>query len=187
MVASKRASRLDVIGSLVDVNNYFYDQGWTDGLPIIPPTEELVFEMLEACPLAADQVLGRMPPMNGSVTPEKIAINAVMAGCKPDYMPVVVAAVKAVMQPQFNVAAITTTTGGAAPAIIVSGPIADKLGINSGTAVFGSGHQANAINKQWQTFLGQKGHKNQKTATIGDLGEFLGKFQIDFNSKIKTK
>ena len=112
MVASKRASRLDVIGSLVDVNNYFYDQGWTDGLPIIPPTEDLVFEMLEACPLAADQVLGRMPPMNGSVTPEKIAINAVMAGCKPDYMPVVVAAVKAVMQPQFNVAAITTTTGG---------------------------------------------------------------------------
>ena len=144
MVASKRASRIDVTGSLIDVNNYFYDQGWTDGLPIIPPTEELVFEMLEACPLAADQVLGRMPPMNGSVTPEKIAINAVMAGCKPDYMPVVVAAVKAVMQPQFNVAAITTTTGGAAPAIIVSGPIADKLGINSGTAVFGSGHQANA-------------------------------------------
>jgi hypothetical protein len=144
LVSGNKASRIEVQGSLVDVNNYYHDQSWTDGLPIIPPTEDLVLEMLEACPLPSQQVLGRMPPMNGSVTPEKIAVNAVMAGCKPDYMPVVVAAVKAVMQPQFNVAAITTTTGGAAPAVIVSGPISEKLGINSGTAVFGSGHQANA-------------------------------------------
>ena len=144
MVTVKRASRFQLAGSLVDINNYFYEQGWTDGLPIIPPTEDLVLEMLEASPQPAERSLGRMPPLNGTVTVEKVAINAVMAGCKPDYMPVVSAAVKAVLQPQFNVAAITTTTGGAAPAIIVSGPIAGRLGIHSGTAVFGSGHQANA-------------------------------------------
>jgi hypothetical protein len=100
--------------------------------------------MLEASPLPGEQALGRMPPLNGTVTVEKVAINTVMAGCKPDYFPVVLAAVKAVLQPQFNVGSITTTTGGAAPVVIVSGPVARKLGIHSGTAVFGSGHRPNA-------------------------------------------
>ena len=139
-----RASKLEVAGSIVDINQHFYQQGWTDGLPIIPPTEDLVLDMLEACPVDAQHSLGRMPPANGTVTAEKVAINAVMAGCIPDYMPVILAAVRAVLQSQFNVASITTTTGGAAPAVIVSGPIADQLGIHGGTAVFGSGHQANA-------------------------------------------
>jgi hypothetical protein len=85
-----------------------------------------------------------MPPLDGTVTVEKVAINAVMAGCQPEYFPVVLAAVKAVLQPQFNVGSITTTTGGAAPVVIVSGPIASELGIHSGTAVFGSGHRPNA-------------------------------------------
>lgn len=138
------ATRLLVEGSVVDINSYFYEQGWTDGLPVIPPTEDLVLEMIEACSLPANRILGRMPPLNGTVTAEKVAINAVMAGCKPDYMPVVLAAVKAVLQPQFNVGSITTTTGGAAPVLIVSGPIANQLGIHGGTGVFGSGHQANA-------------------------------------------
>ena len=138
------ASRLLVKGSVVDINSYFYERGWTDGLPIIPPTEDLVLEMIEACLLPPNRIMGRMPPLNGTVTPEKIAINTVMAGCKPDYMPVVLAAVKAVLQPQFNVGSITTTTGGGAPVVIVSGPIANRLGIHGGTAVFGSGHQANA-------------------------------------------
>ena len=144
MSIGNRASRLELSGSLLDINNHFYEQGWTDGLPIIPPTEDLVLDMLEACSVAAENSLGRMPPLNGTVTVEKVAINAVMAGCKPDYMPVVLAAVRAVLQPQFNVASITTTTGGAAPAVIVSGPLGEKLGITGGTAVFGSGHQANA-------------------------------------------
>ena len=138
------ASRLLVEGSVVDINSYFYEQGWTDGLPVIPPTEDLVLHMIEACSLPGNRILGRMPPLNGTVTAEKVAINTVMAGCKPDYMPVVLAAVKAVLQPQFNVGSITTTTGGAAPLLIVSGPIANQLGIHGGTGVFGSGHQANA-------------------------------------------
>jgi hypothetical protein len=141
---TKAASRLQVPGSVSDINDHFYQWGWTDGLPIIPPTEDLVLEMLEASPLSGGRVLGRMPPLEGTVTVEKVAINAVMAGCKPDYFPVVLAAVKAVLQPQFNVGSITTTTGGAAPVVMVSGPIASKLGIHGGTAVFGSGHRTNA-------------------------------------------
>ncbi len=144
MSTGSRATRLEISGSLLDINNHFYEQGWTDGLPIIPPTEDLALDMLEACPVPAERSLGRMPPMNGDVTAEKVAINAVMAGARPDYMPVILAAVRAVLQPQFNVASITTTTGGAAPAVIVSGPMAEGLGITGGTAVFGSGHQANA-------------------------------------------
>ena len=139
-----RASRVQVEGSVRDINDYYYEQGWTDGLPIIPPTEDLVLEMVEDCSLSAGHSFGQMAPLNGSVTVEKVAINSVMAGCQPDYFPVVLAAVKAVLQPQFNVGSITTTTGGAAPVVVVSGPIAQRLGIHSGTAVFGSGHQANA-------------------------------------------
>jgi hypothetical protein len=139
-----RAIRLDLPGNVSDLNDYFDQQGWTDGLPIIPPTEDLVRAMLEASPVPAEQVLGRLAPRNGTVTVEKVAINAVMAGCRPAYFPVVLAAVKAVLQPQFNAGAITTTTGGAAPVVIVSGPIAGRLGIHSGTAVLGSGHRANA-------------------------------------------
>jgi hypothetical protein len=138
------ASRLQVPGSITDINDYFYERGWTDGLPIIPPTEELVVEMLTACALPGSHVLGPIPPLNGTVTVEKVAINAVMAGCKPAYFPVVLAGVRAVLQPQFNVGSITTTTGGAAPGFIVSGAIAETLGIHGGTAVFGSGHRPNA-------------------------------------------
>jgi hypothetical protein len=127
-----------------EINDYFEQQGWTDGLPIIPPTEDLVQAMLDASPAPAEQMLGRLPPRNGTVTIEKVAINAVMAGCQPAYFPVVLAAVKAVLQPQFNAGAITTTTGGAAPVVVVSGPIVRRIGIHSGTAVLGSGHRANA-------------------------------------------
>ena len=87
------ASRLQVPGSIIDINDYFYECGWTDGLPIIPPTEDLVLKMLAACALPGSHVLGQLPPLNGTVTVEKVAINAVMAGCKPAYFPVVLAGV----------------------------------------------------------------------------------------------
>lgn len=138
------ASQIPVDGSVSDINDYFHEHGWTDGLPIIPPTEDLVQAMLATSPVPGDQVLGRIPPLNGTVSVEKIAINAVMAGCKPDYFPVVLAGVKAVLQPQFNVGSITTTTGGAAPVFVISGSIAETLGIHAGTAVLGSGYRPNA-------------------------------------------
>ncbi len=143
-VESVRASRLQVHGSVRDINDYFYEHGWTDGLPIIPPTEDLVLEMLEACSMPPQRALGRLSPLDGTVTVEKVAINAVMAGCLPDYFPVVLAAVQAVLQPQFNAGSVSTTTGGAAPVIIVSGPIVRRLKIHGGTAALGSGHRPNA-------------------------------------------
>ena len=120
------------------------ERGWTDGLPVVPPTEALVEAMLAATPLARHETLGVMEPVKGTVTVEKVAANAVMAGCEPAYFPVVLAAVKAVLQPQFHVGSTACTTGGAAPVVMVSGPLAGKLGINSGTACFGGNVKANA-------------------------------------------
>ena len=120
------------------------ERGWTDGLPVVPPTEALVRDMLAQSPLDRQAVLGRMEPLQGTVTVEKVAANAVMAGCRPDYFPVVLASVKAVLQPQFHVGSTACTTGGAAPVVVVSGPLAERLEINSGTACFGGNVKANA-------------------------------------------
>ena len=138
------ASRIDFANDYVAVNDYFHEQGWSDGLPIIPPTEEAVAAMIAGASLPGDHVLGIMPPVDGTVTIEKVAANAVMAGCKPAYFPVVIAGVKAMLQPKYNVGSVSTTTGGAAPCFMVSGAIAEELGINSGTACMGAGFRANA-------------------------------------------
>lgn len=138
------ATRIDFENDYIAVNEYFHDQGWSDGLPVMPPTEDAVTEMIAGANLPADRILGVMPPADGTVTVEKVAANAVMAGCRPDYFPVVLAGVKALLQPKFNVGSVTTTTGGAAPCFMVSGPIADQIDINSGTACLGSGFRANA-------------------------------------------
>ena len=138
------ATRIDIDNDYVAVNEYFHQQGWSDGLPVMPPTEDAVAAMIAGGPLPGDHVLGVMPPVDGTVTVEKVAANAVMAGCRPDYFPVVVAGVKAMLQPKYNVGSVSTTTGGAAPCFMVSGAIADKIEINSGTACMGSGFRANA-------------------------------------------
>ena len=128
------ATRIDIDNDYVAVNEYFHEQGWSDGLPVMPPTEDAVATMIAGGPLPGDEVLGIMPPVEGTVTVEKVAANAVMAGCRPDYFPVVLAGVKALLQPKYNVGSVSTTTGGAAPCFIVSGAIADEIEINSGTA-----------------------------------------------------
>lgn len=137
-----KASRLELADSYVEINEHFHEQGWTDGLPIMPPTEDAVAEMAGA--RDPTMVLGVMPPGNGTVTIEKIAANAVMAGCRPEYFPVVIAGVKAMLRKEYNVGSVSTTTGGAAPCFIVSGRIAEQIGINSGTGCLGSGFRANA-------------------------------------------
>lgn len=139
-----RARRQRAPGDFVAVQRFFEDKGWTDGLPIVPPTESLVSEMLTMTPFPPEEELGKMEPLNGTVTIEKIAANAVMAGCEPCYFPVVVAAMRAIMQPQFHVGSTACTTGGAAPVIVVSGPIASEIGINSATSCFGGNVKANA-------------------------------------------
>jgi hypothetical protein len=142
--APARAGRRQITGDFAGANRVLEDEGWTDGLPVIPPTEALVDEMLRGATRPADEILGRMEPLQGTVTVEKVAANVVMAGCRPEYFPVVLASVRAVLQPDFHVGSTACTTGGAAPLIIVNGPIAARLGISGGTACFGGNIKANA-------------------------------------------
>ena len=139
-----QAQRLELDDSIIAVNDYFHEMGWTDGLPVIPPTEETVADMIAHTSHEPTTVLGTMPPVDGTVTVEKVAANAVMAGCKAEYFPVVIAGVKALLREVFNIGSVCSTTGGAAPVFIVNGPIAERLGINSGTGCLGPGFQANA-------------------------------------------
>ena len=142
--ASARAERREIAADFADATGALDALGWTDGLPVIPPTEALVQAMLNGATRAPGEVLGRMEPLQGTVTVEKVAANAVMAGCRPEYFPVVLASVRAVLQPDFHVGSTACTTGGAAPMIIVNGPIAERLGISGGTACFGGNIRANA-------------------------------------------
>lgn len=123
---------------------FCYARGWTDGLPVVPATRFLVNEMLEAGSLKPDTVIADMPSRKVAVTAEKVAINAVMAGCKPEYMPVVVAAVKALAAPEFGLHHVASALSGPTVVILVNGPIAQKLRINSTNNVFGPGVRANA-------------------------------------------
>ena len=126
------------------VNQLFLDKGWSDGLPIVPPTPERVERMLAAIDMDPQRVLMRIPPSWGDATTEKLAINAVMAGCLPEYLPVIVAALEAMADPSFNLYAIQATTHSCAPLIVVNGPIRAKLGLNSTAGAFGPGWRANA-------------------------------------------
>lgn len=127
------------------VNDYFYDRGWTDGLPIVPPTEARVQAMLEGMPWRnPDDVIAVVPPRMGTATMRQIAVNAVMAGCRPQYLPVVVAALQAVSEPAYGLAHRQTTTHAGAPLIIVNGPVVERLRINCGRGLFGPGWRANA-------------------------------------------
>jgi hypothetical protein len=127
------------------INEYFYARGWTDGLPIVPPTEARVRAMLAGMPgHAAEELVSVVPPRMGRATMRQIAINAVMAGCAPEYLPVVVAALQAVSEPAYGLSHRQTTTHAGAPLIIVNGPIAKRLRINAGRGLFGPGWKANA-------------------------------------------
>ena len=139
-----QSRRVQVQDSFDAIQDYCSEQGWTDGLPVVPPTEDLVRRMLLAYGEDPALSLGVIQPRNAKVTMEKLAVNAVMAGCRPEYFPVVVAAVKAVLQKEFNVAGVSATTGGATPAIIVNGPVVKELGINGDAGCFGPGYRPNA-------------------------------------------
>ena len=138
-----RARRIE-IADQDDVFEFMFDQGLTDGLPVIPPTPERVLRMLKATRRDAQEVVGICAPNYAPVTIEKIAINAVMAGCKPECLPVVIAATEVICTPEFNIHGVTATTYGATPIIVVNGPIRHKLKMNMGINVFGQGNRANA-------------------------------------------
>ncbi len=127
------------------INDYFTKHGWSDGLPIIPPTPDRVDAMIASSGFDRGHVLGEIPPNWGAATIEKVAINAVMAGCRTEHFPVVIAAIKAIIQPEFNLYAIQATTHPCGVLMIVNGPIREALNINCSSGVFGPGFVANAV------------------------------------------
>jgi hypothetical protein len=121
-----------------------YSRGWTDGLPVTPPTDERVIAMLKGTTRRPGEVIGRIPPFLAECTIEKAAVNAVLAGCKPEYLPVLLAAIEAALEPVFTLHGVLATTYFSGPIIVVNGPIARKIGMNSGINALGPGNRANA-------------------------------------------
>jgi hypothetical protein len=141
---SRLGSRRIELGAIEDEVETAYDRGWTDGLPVVPPTAVRVLRMLDGTSRAPDEIVAVVPPDLVPATVEKVAINAVMAGCKPAYLPVVLAAVEAACSDAFNMHGLLATTYFSGPVVIVNGPIAAQIGMNSGVNCFGQGNRANA-------------------------------------------
>lgn len=135
---------LDVPADPSELLDLATEEDWGDGLPLIAPTPERVSMHLGTVSGPADEPLGRMPPGQGLVTPEKVAANAVMAGCTPEVFPVVLAGVRAMLEPGFNLNGVQTTTHPVAPLLVVHGPAVDRLGVNAGPGIFGPGNRRNA-------------------------------------------
>ena len=150
--AEKNSLLISTDSTLAEIPDGSYDEIWEaieerlwgDGLPVVPPTVDRVRRFVRAANRAPDEVIGVLPLRAGKATVEVIAANAVMAGCRPEYMPVVIAAVKAATMPQVNLTALQTTTHPAGALIIVNGPIRNQLGMNAGAGAFGPGNRANA-------------------------------------------
>jgi peroxiredoxin len=138
-----RARRIEVADS-DDVAEFMFDQGFSDGLPLVPPTPERVMRMLQGTGRDPQDLVAIVPPNMGEATVEKVAINAVMAGCKPEYLPVVIAALEAVCTDEFNIHGVTATTMGAASVMVVNGPIRHRIGMNMTLGALGAGNRANA-------------------------------------------
>ncbi len=138
-----RARRIEV-GGLDDEFEFMFDQGFSDGLPLVPPTPERVLRMLSGTTLDPQEVISVVPPNMGEATVEKVAINAVMAGCKPEYLPVVLASLKAVCSDRYNIHGVMATTMGASPVLVVNGPVRERIGMNMTLGALGQGNRANA-------------------------------------------
>ena len=130
-------------GAYEDADGHYQGRGWTDGLPIVPPTEARVREILRLVDRDPREIVGVLPPRQGEATIEKLAVNAVMAGCRSEYFPVVLAAVEALADPLFNLDSVQATTHPVAPLLVVNGPIAREIGLNAGYNAFGQGFRAN--------------------------------------------
>ncbi|HYE92190.1 MAG TPA: hypothetical protein VEA38_14270 [Terriglobales bacterium] len=138
-----RSKTYDVADAL-EANELFQANGWTDGLPIVPPTEDAVRRFLATARLAADHVVGTEPVRRRRLTAEKVAIAAVMAGALPEYFPVVLAVVRAMCRPEYSLHGSNASTGGAAPFIVVNGPVRTALGMHATHNALANGSRANA-------------------------------------------
>ncbi|MGF1666559.1 MAG: thioredoxin [Acidimicrobiia bacterium] len=141
---SRLASRTIELGSAEDEFEAMYARGWSDGLPLIPPTPQRVEAMLAGTARPPGEVVAVMPPDLVDCTVEKVAINAVMAGCRPEYLPVVLAAVEAAATDRFNIHGVAATTFHVGPVVVVNGPIRNRIGMNGGMNALGPGNRANA-------------------------------------------
>lgn len=173
---AKFSSRRVEIGESEDLMEACFERGWTDGLPVVPPTEARVLRMLAGTTRAPDDMLGLVPPDLAPCTVEKVAINAVMAGCKPEYLPIVLAAVEAALIDEFGMHGVLCTTMFCAPIVIVNGPLAKAVGMNSGVNALGQGNRANAaIGRALQLVIrniggGRPGELDR--ATLGTPGKY---------------
>jgi hypothetical protein len=170
-------------------NALFGRNGWTDGLPIVPPTPELVAAALDAALLEPERILGVEPVRGLAITAEKVAVNAVMAGCRPADLAVVAAAVEAMCEPAYLLHGSAASTGGSAPLVIVNGPIRTALGLNTGANALGGGGPNAAIGRAVrlvlinllgcvpgvldQSTLGQPGKASFCVAEDEDAGPWL--------------
>jgi hypothetical protein len=132
------------LATKVDEFEFFLEKEWSDGFPVVTPTEERVQRMLAGTRRNPDEVIGPVPPAQGIATVHKVAIHALMAGCKPEYLPVVLGAVEQIIRDEFNMGGVQCTMHGVAPLMIVNGPYAQKIGIHGGNGCFGPGFRANA-------------------------------------------
>ena len=166
-----KVERVACTGTLQEVNQYFYEREMTDGLPIIPPTEAAVQEMLTGTDLPPDYLVTKILPEMRKATVEKIAINAVMAGCLPTYMPVLIAAAEAAMDPDFHLVETGVSTGSYAPLMIINGPIRNDLNINYKHGALSPGRRANAtIGRALRLILLNTGRALPGIQDMGILG-----------------
>ncbi|HEU5301979.1 MAG TPA: thioredoxin family protein [Acidimicrobiia bacterium] len=142
--AARLTSRRVELGAAEDQLEAMYERGWSDGLPLVPPTPERVARMLAGTTRDPSSVVATVPPDLVECTVEKVAINAVMAGCRPEYLPVVLAAVEAACTDAFNIHGVLATTMPVGPVVVVNGPVARAIGMNSGGNALGQGNRANA-------------------------------------------
>ena len=174
--AADLRSRRITVAELEDPFEAMVERGWSDGLPLVPPTAERVVRMLEGTVRDPAEVVAAVPPDLHECTVEKVAINAVMAGCSPEYLPVVLAAVEAVCTDAFNVHGVLATTWFSGPMLVVNGPIARRIGMNSGINALGQGNRANAtVGRALQLVIrnvggGRPGEIDR--ATLGQPGKY---------------
>ena len=176
-------SRRVSIGEDEDEFEAMFERGWSDGLPVVPPTEERVLRMLNGTSRDSKEVIGLCPPNLIPATVEKIAINAVMAGCKPEYLPVVLAAVEAILDPAFAMHGVLATTMFVGPVLVVNGPIRRQIGMNAKGNALGQGNRANAtIGRAVQLVVRNIGGGRPQEvdrATLGNPGKYTYCFAED--------
>ncbi len=182
------ASRQIEVTAIEDEVEACYSRGWSDGLPVVPPTPVRVWRMLQGTPRDPAEPVGAIPPNNVPCTVEKVAVNAVMAGCRPEYMPVVLAVVEAALDPDFCMHGMLCTTHFVGPMVIVNGPIAARIGMNSGVNALGQGNRANAtIGRTLQLVIRNVGGGvpgGIDRATLGNPGKYTYCFAEDESNPI---